>query len=353
MQTFAQLRAHAQQERAEGRYLAAARLERQAAERAGALGRVGERQRALLWEGYSLRQAGEDDLALALLLQTVSAQAATTDPADGFAALVAILHLSLDRKPVAFCRALLEQARRQLVDLGQPWTAALDYVVGELAYRRGDWAAAWDRHCRAWAGWRDAHPRLTAATHVWALARTAFRRRDVTELARWTAALVALHPGSVLEQQLVRRARLLTWRAQRLVELDHAAPVELAVEVLTIAATGTRDFGARAEALRVLALAGCWEAIDAELSRQPLPAACFESALLLGDLALHRARAARRWPPVDDDYGEQPGALRTGDATPSALLHLQTALALGAHEDARLETTWHRVIVQERLQCVA
>ncbi len=352
MQTFAQLRARARQERTEGRYLAAARLEHQAAECAGALGRLGERRRALLWEGYSLRQAGEDDPALALLLQVLSDQSATADPADEFAALVAILHLSLEMKPVAFCRALLESARRQLVERNQPWAAALDYLEGELAYRRGDFAAAWNGHRRAWDGWRDVHPRLTAATHLWALARTAFRCRDAAALERWTAALVVLEPGSVVEQQLVRRAQLLTWRARRLAAADEAAPVALAVQVLTIAAEGGRDFGARGEALQVLALAGRWEELDAALSRQALPADRFASALLLGDLALQRARAARRWPAVDDDAGQEPGARLTESEAlpPTATAHFQTALLLGAREDARLETTWHSAVIQERLK---
>ncbi|MFO1371345.1 MAG: hypothetical protein U1F42_02785 [Candidatus Competibacteraceae bacterium] len=75
--------------------------------------------RALLWEGYSLRQAGEDDLALAALLQAANERAASADPADVFSALVAILHISLERKTAAFCRALLEQGRRYLADLRQ------------------------------------------------------------------------------------------------------------------------------------------------------------------------------------------------------------------------------------------
>ncbi|NJM11574.1 MAG: hypothetical protein HC889_06540, partial [Synechococcaceae cyanobacterium SM1_2_3] len=165
---------------------------------------AGERVRALLWEGYSLRLAGEDDLALATLLQAASEQAATADPADVFSALIAIIHISLERKPTAFCRALLEQGRRYLGDLRQPWTAPLDFLEGELAYRRGDFATAWDWHCRAWAGWRNESPRLTAATHVWALCRVAFRRRDPAELEKFIGTLSELRPVPVLERQLAQ-----------------------------------------------------------------------------------------------------------------------------------------------------
>ena len=59
------------QARKVGHYARAAHWERQAVELAGTLGLAGERTRALLWEGYSLRQAGQDDLALAALLQAI------------------------------------------------------------------------------------------------------------------------------------------------------------------------------------------------------------------------------------------------------------------------------------------
>jgi hypothetical protein len=298
-QALDRLRAQARQAREAGDYSQAARLERQAVERAGALGLVGERTRALLWEGYSLRQAGEDDLALAALLQAANERAASADPADVFSALIAIIHLSLERKTASFCRALLEQGRRYLADIRQPWTALLDYLEGDLAYRRGDFAAAWDWHSRAWAGRREEYPRLTPATHLWALCRTAFRRRDADELARLTKTLADLDPTPLLERQLVQRAWLLDWRARRTRHPTEAAPVELALAVLAAADEGNRDFGARQEVLRVLALAGRWVEIDAALSRHPLDCERFENALLLGDLALNRARAALGLSTVD------------------------------------------------------
>ena len=60
--TLARLREQAGQARQAGHYARAARLERQAVELAETLGLSGERTQALLWEGYSLRLAGEDDL---------------------------------------------------------------------------------------------------------------------------------------------------------------------------------------------------------------------------------------------------------------------------------------------------
>ncbi|MDS4029279.1 MAG: hypothetical protein RKO66_04300 [Candidatus Contendobacter sp.] len=348
-------RAQARQARAIGDYIRAARLERQAVERAEALGRRGERTRALLWEGYSLRQAGEDDLALAALLQAASERAATADPADVFSALIAIVHISLDHKSAAFCRAVLDQGRRLLADLRRPWSAPLDFLEGELALRRGDFATAWDWHSRAWAGWHDEHPRLTASTHLWALCRVAFRRRAMDELARLTETLVELHPAQALERQLVHRALLLDWRARRTLDPGAAAPVERALDLLGAVHEGNRDFGARREALRVLALAGRWEAMDAALSRKPLDNERFENALLLGDLALGRARAALGWPTVDDDYGESahggsaPPALLASEVLRAAESHYRAALALAEAEDERLETDWHGATVRKRL----
>lgn len=350
--TFAQLRARARQARGEGQYAAAAHLEGQAAERAEALGWWGERARALLWRGYSLRQAGEGDLALATLLQAVNERSAAIDAADGFAALIAIIHLSLDRKPVAFCRGLLEQARRSVAEIRQPWTAPLDYLEGELAYRRGEFAVAWDWRQRAWASWRDAHPRLTAATHLWALARAAFRQRDGATLARWTDALVELDPPLAVERQLAQRAQLLNARARRVIHPDEAPPVALARRLLAAVAASDQDFGARGEALRVLALAGCWEEVEATRSAPPLEPDRFESALLWGDLALQRARSALGLPAVDDDYGQDAGAWPTECGSPwreTASRHYRAALPLAERADARLETAWHCQVVQERL----
>lgn len=351
LQTLAQLRHQAWQARNSGHYHAAARWERQAVEWAGTRGLAGDRTRALLWEGYSLRLAGEDDLALATLLQAASERAATADPADVFSALIAIIHISLERKPAAFCRTLLEQGRRYLADIRQLWTAPLDFLDGELAYRRGDFAAAWNWHCRAWAGWRNEYPRLTAATHVWALCRVAFRRRDPAELERLTETLAELRPVPILERQLAQRARLLLWRVRRVVDTtaDHAEPVQSALALLAAATSegATRDFGVRQEALRALALAGCWDVVNAALAQRPLDAESFENAVLLGDLALNRARAALKLPPMDVDYGDF--STHPAADLSKAENDYQGALSAATVEDERLDTSWYGATVRERL----
>lgn len=356
--TLAQLRVQARQARDCGHYAAAARLERQAVELAGALHLTGERTRALLWEGYSLRQAGEEDLALAALLQAADERSAAADPADVFAALIAIVHISLERKPASFCRALLDQGRRYLADIRRNWIAPLDFLEGELACRRGDFAAAGDWHCRAWAGWRDEHPRLTAATHLWALCRVAFRRRDPAALERLTETLAELRPVPVLERQLVQRAHLLCWRARRATDASRAgsepAPVEMALALLT-ADDGDRDCGARQEALRVLALAGYGTELDAALLRHPLDSERFDTLLLLGDLALSRAREELRLPVVDDEYGPWSADLSAPFSAVATVTlrqaesRYQAALSLAASEDERLETGWHGNMIRERL----
>ena len=299
--TLARLREQAGQARQAGHYARAARLERQAVELAETLGLSGERTQALLWEGYSLRLAGEDDLALAALLQTINDRAPSADPADRFSALIAILHLSLERKSVHFCRALLEQGRRELAEARQPWSAPLDFLEGELAYRQGDFAAASNWHERAWAGRRDTHPRLTPATHLWARCRTAFRRREPAEVERLAHQLRELHPNSALERPLVLRVQWLSWRAHRASIASPAAadpaPVDQARAFLTRAVQERepRNCGARIEALRVLALAGDWDPIAADLRQKPLHPDAFNTALWLGDLALGRRWDCRRW----------------------------------------------------------
>ncbi len=89
------LRERAAQARRQGHYAQAAQWEWKAVELAETLGLAGERARALLWEGYSLRQAGDDDLALAALLQALNAP--VIDPGDRFSALTTLLHISLER----------------------------------------------------------------------------------------------------------------------------------------------------------------------------------------------------------------------------------------------------------------
>jgi hypothetical protein len=362
--TLAQLRTQAAQARKVGCYAQAAHWERQAVELAGTLGLTGERTRALLWEGYSLRHAGQDDLALAVLLQAIHESAPTVDPADRFSALTTLLHISLERKSARFCRALLEQGRRDLAESRQPWSTLLDFLEGELAFRQGDFAAAWDWHERAWARRRDTHPRLTPATHLWALCRTAFRRREPVDLERLTHQLVQLRPNSALEQPLVLRAQWLHWRAQYVstpTSPANAALVEPARAFLTTIAEERepRDFAARLEALRVLALAGDWEFIDAHERHNPLPPDTFETALGLGDLALNRARVALKLPTIDDDYGAiatEIAAAPAAAADPDRAVALlneaehdyQEAGRFAAEQDQRLQTGEYGDTIQER-----
>ena len=361
--TLARFREQARQARRAGHYAQAAHLERQAVELAGTLGLTGERTRALLWEGYSLRQAGQDDLALAVLLQVIHEPA--TDPADRFSALIALLHLSLERKPARFCRALLEQGRRDVLDFRQPWSALLDFLDGELAFRRGDFDAAREWHERAWAGRREAHPQLTPATHLWARCRVAFRRHDLLELEQLTHQLAELRPNSTVERLLVQRAQWLRWRAQRAATASpvnaDVAPVEQARAFLTRVEnqSESHDFGARLEALRVVALVGDGDWIDTHLRQKPLFPDTFETALGLGDLALNRAQAEQGLPVVDADYSEMAGE-GTVAVFPAPDSHSMTALPDEARrcyqaaaqwaeeQDQRLETGWYGETVRQR-----
>ena len=366
--TLARFREQARQARRAGHYAQAAHLERQAVELAGTLGFTGERTRALLWEGYSLRQAGQDDLALAVLLQVIHEPA--TDPADRFSALIALLHLSLERKPARFCRALLEQGRRDVLDFRQPWSALLDFLEGELAFRRGDFDEARAWHERAWAGRREAHPQLTPATHLWARCRVAFRRHDLLELEQLTHQLTELRPNLTVEQRLVQRAKWLRWRAQQAamaspVNAD-VTPVEQARAFLTSVENQSEphDFGIRLEALRVVALVSDGDLIDTHLRQKPLRPDTFETALGLGDLALNQAQAEQGLPVIDVDYGEMAGEVVAAvfpapdSRSMTALLDearrcYQAAARWAADQDQRLETGWYGETVRQRLAWLA
>ncbi len=362
--TLAQLRDQAAQARRMGRYLHAAQRERQAVEQAEKSGLTGERVRALLWEGYSWWHAGEDDQALAVLLQALHEPATRADPADRFSALTTLLHISLEHKTARFCRALLEQGRREIEAMHQPWSALLDFLEGELAFRQGDFVAAGQWHERAWAGYRNTHPCLTPATHLWARCRTAFRCCQPAALAQLTQTLIQLSPGSALEQQLVMRARWLDCRAHPAMpnqpDLARSAPIEAARAFLAMPpdAHPLRDFGTRLDALRVLALAGDWPHIDAHLHEQPLLPDTFDTALLLGDLALGRARAAMGRAAVDDDYGTTgvetiamppiPDPNRAATQINEADFYYQEAKQWAEQQDQRLDTGWHSHLVQQR-----
>jgi len=354
------LRERAAQARRLGHYAQAAQWEWKAVELAETLGLAGERARALLWEGYSLRQAGDDDLALAALLQALNAP--VIDPGDRFSALTTLLHISLERKSADFCRALLAQGRQELAESRQPWSTLLDFLEGELAFRQGDFATAHEWQLRAWAGRRDAHPRLTPATYLWALCRTAFRRRELPELEGFTRQLCELRPHSTLERQLVMRAQWLVWRARRVDQApefnaDQTPVMQAQAFLAQRAGEGkSRDFGARLEALRVLALMGDWDRIDTALRHEPLPPVGFEMALSLGDLAVSRVRATLGLPIIDDDYGEigvTTTATLAADSIAARLREVeryyQDALRWAEEQDQRLGTDWYRATVNQRL----
>ncbi|NJM11534.1 MAG: hypothetical protein HC889_06305, partial [Synechococcaceae cyanobacterium SM1_2_3] len=140
--------------------------------------------------------------------------------------------------------------------------------------------------------------------------------------------------------------RLLLWRARR-TAYSEPAPIESALALLAATEGANRDFGAHQEALQVLALAGCWDAVDAALAQIPLDGECFKNALLLGDLALNRGRAALKLPLMDVDYGDfSPHAI--GDLSEAAGCY-QAALSLAAAEDERLDTDWHGATLRQRL----
>jgi hypothetical protein len=116
------------------------------------------------------------------------------------------------------------------------------------------------------------------------------------------------------------------------------------------------DFGARLEALRVLALTGDWQFIDAYLHRCPLHPDAFETALGLGDLALSRARATLGQPAIDDDgamTAEIIALVAPDHGQASVLINeaqrrYREAGQFAEEQDRRLETGWYSHTVQQR-----
>ena len=106
----------------------------------------------------------------------------------------------------------------------------------------------------------------------------------------------------------------------------------------------------------MLALAGDWDLITADLCQKPLHPATFETALGLGDLALGRARAALGLPAVDDDYGKPfadiapvaPDAERVAAAFGEAEQGYREAGRFAEEQDQRLETGWYGDTVRQR-----
>jgi len=352
-----QLREQAVQARRAGHYAKAAQTERQLAELAATHGLEQQRVRALLWEGHCLRQLGDHELALAVLMQAANTRSPDADPADVFSALTNLIHLAIARKPVAFSRKLLNQGEVYLLQLGKPeWRHLLDFLAGELAAACAELDSAWQHYQTAWAGWRESYPYFTAASHLWALCKTAFRRRDAVALAQWTAALEERAVNHALEKTLAQRARLLLFRAQRAEGGEFAPAAELALTTLaTLGNLDMREPGTVRECLRVLALAQRWTEIDQTLERQPLGTE-FEDFLCLGDGALNRARAVLNLAPVDDEYETELPPLHSWQSSPVGLeyldraeTHYRAAETSAASEDTRLEIGWHGATLAERL----
>jgi hypothetical protein len=250
----------------------------------------------------------------------------------------------------------MDQTRDWLFELRRPWNAPLDFLEGELALRRGKFAAAWDWQQRAWAGWRDEHPRLTPATHRWALCRTAFWLGDPAILEQEVRKLEGLHPTQRLERELVQRGQLLLWRVQR----TESEPVDLALDLLTsgISAGETRDSGTYREALQTLAWAGCWREVDDALTQRPLKNDDFEDQLLLADLRLNRLRMAMGLPTIDDDGNEaaiNAMQMKVEQSVPPEMVNqlqqsYEVIQALADDQDRRLETDWYGERVRRRVR---
>ena len=140
---------------------------------------------------------------------------------------------------------------------------------------------------------------------------------------------------------------------------DPTVPVETALALLASAVGESRDFGARREALRALALANRWDAVDDSLARHELKPTISTALAAAGRSGAEpgtsnagvadagwRLRRRRRcgFPSPDRLDPESRSKLEQAGS------HYRSALALAEAEDERLETQVLGATVRNRLR---
>lgn len=347
-------------------------------EQARAVGSDYWRVKFLFGEGMALSELGDSDAAQIALLEATR-PTPEADPADQYNALCGLIAIALNERDATYCRRLIVQGYAYLEGVGKGgWRHKLDLLEGQLEFQRGRFEEA-DRCYRR--GWEyqpkgNDYPSYTTAAYLYALIETAFARRSSEAMAHWQAELEGCNKSGEADRDDEQSGRLLLLRALRAPAagdvggLDPAAlPQALGLLRSQQAYDATSKSNLRI-ALRVLALAGHWTALDDWIGRLTWSVDGFKDPIFLGDERLCRSRYALGLPLRDDEWDrfleeeQPPDAATLCSVTPvardQALAFLAQARARyeggGAEaqrEDERLDTHWYTETLNQRLARVA
>lgn len=349
-----------------GLYRRAAEIAHRGAEQARAAGNSYWRVRFIFWEGDSRQHAGDLEAARISLLEAAR-PTPESDPADSYSALVALISVAVKNDEAGYCRRLITQGRDYLVAMAkEEWRHHLDFQEGYLEYYRGEFERA--DHCLRKAHdvrrKHDDYPGYSRAAHLFHLVNAAFSRHDPAAVTRRQNELEECKKQSEYDKLVEQVGHLLLLRARRgndSLAFDETAP-PAALELLRRRqAVDDPDNSENRVALRALALALHWPALDDWLERLRWNETDFHDQLFLGDERLCRARHALGLPARDDEWDEEfetppPGALNQEEARD--FLTQARARYDGIHpkaeaEDRRLETAWYTDTLDQRLARVA
>ncbi len=344
-----------------GLYLKAARLFRQAGEIAVAHQDEESRIGCLFWEGACLSHAEKNEEALPLLMEAAASRSPAADPADIYNAATKTIEICLRRKPVVFCRKLIEQTQYWLeTNRKEEWRHKLDCLAGELDFYHGDYETAYDLLLCAWNVWRDQHPCYTAVSHLVWLCKAAFRRKDIDNLRKWVMTIESTKKKGEFDKIFATESRLLLFRSERTPSNDFSVAADLAVSAIDHLEIFEGITGKELiPCLRILILASRWPDVERVLAKHPL-GVTFDALLFLGDERLCRAREALGMEVRDDEYDtEFPDPSEKISETKTGLQFLSEAVSFyeqamdeAGKEDDRLETDHYTKTLNERLSRV-
>ncbi|MBK5940222.1 hypothetical protein [Halochromatium roseum] len=343
----------------------------------------------LVWLGESHWQLKQTEQAVAALSRAAKAEP-PADPSDVFNAISTLLNISILERPLAEAKALIAQGRAHLEHHNQQRSRhMLDLSEGDLAARRGDWQAAQQHYHAAYEHQQVDTGSLcfTLASYQIKLAEVSFMVGDAKALSHWCREIDAAPKAVEGDRLRAEQVRLLCYRA------GIAAPAGARGDAVTTARRvlrwleeidGHREDFAR-DAMRVLLREGDWLSVETWLDYPGIG----DDPLMRGDLHLARAWRALGLTLPDPAWST---AVVTADATDTRLAnanasanasanrpspptiastrirankhskarddlaaarrHYVDKQAWAAHEDERLQTDYHRRMLDARLQQV-
>ncbi|MCF7978492.1 MAG: hypothetical protein K9L82_10825 [Chromatiaceae bacterium] len=337
----------------------------------------------LVWLGESHWQLQQTEQAVAALSRAAKAEP-PADPSDVFNAISTLLNISILERPLAEAKALIARGRAHLEQHDQQRSRhMLDLSEGDLAARRGDWQAALQHYRAAYEHQQVDTGSLcfTLASYQIKLAEVSFMFGDAKALSHWCREINAAPKTLEGDRLRAEQVRLLCYRA------GIAEPAGARGDAVTTARRvlrwleeidGHREDFAR-DAMRVLLREGDWLSVETWLDYPGIG----DDPLMRGDLHLARARQALGLPAHDpawstatptSDRPANPLAKASAnslsplniarttiglnkiskarDDLEAARAHYVGKQAWAAHEDQRLETDYHRRMLDARLQQV-